>query len=845
MWCSIGESTRDLYLLLSMNIVALGQSEYLLSTEDQLNLALSFTDARTAEEAGKKFFDALLAASPVQEAALWRREALARENSPESEWKLVFHTTNPDLGPVLLGALHPTEPIQPTFFVLPDQPVHTRDTEEPIHPAELPSGLFFSKKGLAWSLCVPAEQEDVLASLMVQLEPAWEIFSTFLAQKDKIDTLKGQIIQKDLSEARIISENFHLSTLINQVQVGIMMENDEGVITVINDTFRALLDIDALTLQLDAIDGRELLLKNADRFEQPDTFKERVTSFYSKMIPIEEELLTLKDGRILECNFTPMHVNGIPIGQIWICQDVTERHEKNQQIRSLKNFYEQILNTLPVQLAVFDSKGRYVYITPSAIDDQELRDWLIGKTDVENCMKQDIDLEIGRNRLSQIQHIAENKEHLSFEENYVNKGVSRHFIRYVSPVIDLDGKVSNILSYALDITDRVHFEEKLKDAQQFSEDAIKVREYFLTNISHEMRTPLSNIIGMSHLLAKERMLPHQKRSLDAIQLSANHLVTLINDTLDYTRIQSGDLELEQVPFVIEDVVQHAVDTTAYYADEKDLELHCTIDEKLPASVIGDPERLTQVLVNLIMNAVKYTDAGKIQVNAQLIAEEKSGYTIGFDVADTGSGIPDEYQKSLFSPPAPDTNNSISILETGSGLGLAIVRQLVELQEGTVGLESRPEEGSIYSVILTYQRFKEPDSIIDEVTEAERLPLSGYSILLVEDNVINQMFGKEILARKGADVAIAEDGYTALEILEEKVFDLILMDIRLPGIDGYETSIRIRSNESNRNAGIPILALSAADTGELKARVLDAGMNDFVRKPFEPDELTDRIVLYLR
>lgn len=386
-----------------------------------------------------------------------------------------------------------------------------------------------------------------------------------------------------------------------------------------------------------------------------------------------------------------------------------------------------------------------------------------------------------------------------------------------------------------DITERKHDAEELVRLQ-------KAKEQFLANISHEIRTPINGIAGMAGLLSQNPSNEERETYLNAIKHSADNLKVIINDILDLAAIESGKLKFEKIAFNLTDLVPALVNTFAYQAKEKKLQLDYTIDSKLNRILLGDPVRLNQVLINLISNAVKFTHTGSIHINCSIERQQRDTCWVRFEVSDTGVGIPSEKLTTIFES-FSQADASVTRRYGGSGLGLTIVKQLVELQNGRITVRSEEHKGSTFITLIPYTigksasvvKTSQLDSAIFDNRSTREL-----DVLLVEDNDINRLYAKSILKNWECQVDIAENGLVAIEKVKNKLYDVVLMDVQMPVMDGYEATRTIRLMDSPKNS-IPIVALTANATKKDIEKCMAAGMNDFLPKPFTPDDLHRKII----
>ena len=562
-----------------------------------------------------------------------------------------------------------------------------------------------------------------------------------------------------------------------------------------------------------------------------------------------------------------------------VIRDVTEQREAEEELRHLKDFYEQVLDAMPIDLAIFGPEGRYEYVTPSAISDPERREHVIGMTDVEYAQERGYDLETARRRLNAIQRVARTREMEQFEETIEDHdGNLRHFIRFVTPVVQ-DGSVVNVLGYGLEITQRKQTEMKLRDAKEQVEASLAAKERFLATMSHEVRTPLNAVLGMAQLLARTDLTEDQRSYLQSIRFSGDTLLTLLDTVLDFAKLEAGEVDLEQVAFDPVRLAHHVRDMLRSKAKESDLDFRIEADPQLPTSVVGDAARVGQILTNLGSNALKFTDDGSVVIcveegpaSAAPADDPETPTWITFRVEDTGIGIPPEQQDRIFghfNQADADTGETRKEPREGTGLGLAIVQTLVDQMGGTIDLESTPGEGAVFTVRLPFAtdgaestwngeaisgagpdlaHISSPDMPSSEEAVASALHedpheerLSGTRLLVVEDNETNQVVVRDLLVGWGAEVDVVGDGAAALERLDTTTYDLVLMDVQMPRMDGLEATRRLRHD---LGSDVPVIALTASMLRENRQEAFAAGMDAFVSKPFKSESLYRTVAEHL-
>lgn len=420
-----------------------------------------------------------------------------------------------------------------------------------------------------------------------------------------------------------------------------------------------------------------------------------------------------------------------------------------------------------------------------------------------------------------------------------------------------EGAVLGAVVVARDITEQKRIEKELTEAKIFAElatgraenaqakaenattiahDAVKAKQQFLSNMSHEIRTPMNAIIGFTKVVLKTELTAKQREYLTAIKMSGDALIVLINDILDLAKVDAGKMTFEQTPFKLAASISAMLHLFEIKTQEKNLSLIKKYDETIPEVLVGDPMRLHQIMLNLLSNAVKFTSIGGIEVSVRMLAQDDELVTLEFAVTDTGIGIRADRMDSIFEN-FQQASSSTSRIFGGTGLGLAIVKQLVESQKGTISVVSELDKGSTFSFQLNFMK-----TTVEAKAELEMMgvdhALKGLSVLVVEDIPLNQLLMKTLLDDFGFERDIAANGKIAIEKLKERDFDVILMDLQMPVMDGFEATEHIRKV---MRCDIPIIALTADVTAFDMEKCKELGMNDFVAKPVDERLLYSKIV----
>ena len=398
--------------------------------------------------------------------------------------------------------------------------------------------------------------------------------------------------------------------------------------------------------------------------------------------------------------------------------------------------------------------------------------------------------------------------------------------------------ISFFFLQALILSHRVY--AALKQARAEAEQGLVVKSEFLSTMSHEIRTPLNAVIGMSHLLLKDNPRPDQAENLNVMLFSANNLMVIINDILDYNKIEAGKIVFESIEMDLAYITNYIVSGQKSVAAEKNIALNFEVDKALKNLVVGDPTRFTQVVTNLLHNAIKFTDAGYVAVSIEVMEQSETDVTLKVAVKDTGIGIPQKNQNLIFER-FTQADSSISRSFGGTGLGLAISKKILELQHASLKLHSEEGVGSVFFFEQQFVKGKEVVTVdFTQPAIDSHMPLHNISVLVVDDNPINVMVARKFLEQWGATVDIAKDGQEALEQLDINRHRLVLMDLHMPVMNGYDASKKMRAD----GVRIPIIAFTANLPEEIHDLLKDAGIDDIVVKPFLPDQLQEKIKQYL-
>jgi PAS domain S-box-containing protein len=407
-----------------------------------------------------------------------------------------------------------------------------------------------------------------------------------------------------------------------------------------------------------------------------------------------------------------------------------------------------------------------------------------------------------------------------------------------NPIKNQLGEITGIAVFSQDITIRKKAEDRLLQAKAAAEAASRAKSEFLSNMSHEIRTPMNAIMGLTDLLIAQNADNPEYEKLNAIKYSAENLLRIINEILDFSKIDAGKMIIEEAPFDLQELVNELVRSLEPSAKNKGLAFSANIAEDVPLKLTGDRVRLSQILTNLASNAIKFTNFGSVVVNINTVSRAPEKVSLSLEVADTGIGIPKEKIETVFDS---FTQAHSNLKYGGTGLGLTITKRLVEMQAGNVSVASKPGIGSTFTVVIPY-KITSGDASTEGPQKLTHIPdFKGVRVLVVEDNQMNRFLAGQILDTWNVEVDMAEDGLEAIKKMEENTYNLVLMDLQMPRMDGFEATEYIRNKMPEPVSQTPIVVLTADVMPETREKALQLGISRFITKPFKQPDLYNAIV----
>jgi len=520
--------------------------------------------------------------------------------------------------------------------------------------------------------------------------------------------------------------------------------------------------------------------------------------------------------------------------QITVCVDITERKKNEEQLMLLS----LVASSTVSGVIINDAEGNVEWVNPAF---EEITGY--GIMDVYGNHLGDV-LKGELTDYTIIEKTRElSKQKQSFEVDllvYRKNGQPLWITVINSVILDDAGKVKKYIEVIIDITSKKKAEMELISAKEQALQLNKAKDMFISVMSHEIRTPLNAVIGMSHILSEDNPSESQKENLNILKFSAENLMTLINDVLDFTKIETGNIELEKTSVDLREMMQGITSSLKYKVAEKDIYLNYTIDDAVPNYILGDRTRLVQILLNLTGNAVKFTEKGGVTIDLKVIEESTQEVRIRFAVTDTGIGIPANKTNTIFESfkqASADTTRKYG----GTGLGLAIAKSLIELHESRINVDSVFGQGSTFWFTITFKKV-DNTAVNNNISTAE-IGLK-INVLVVDDNQINRLLINKVLKKWGITADFAENGLEAIQkTVANHNYDVILMDIHMPEMGGLEATQILRGKEDEYCRKVPIIALTASMLSNQLNEIEEVGMNDFILKPFDPKNLYDKLSRY--
>jgi PAS domain S-box-containing protein len=591
-------------------------------------------------------------------------------------------------------------------------------------------------------------------------------------------------------------------------------------------------------LSREVFEGKDIMDIQLTTFEEINAILDRV---YFKQEIVESEFSY--NGRHYHRTIRPILENGQVEYALSIIRDIQDEYQAKLDLQQSEEKYRRLVEESTEIIFSLTETFLLHYVSPNVKQFLDYTSEEVTGRSIFDFIHPD-DLGVLQEMLGEVKDFLAKNQFLEFRLRHKN-GDYLVFSTNGKLIEDKNGIHRYYTGVARDISKLKETQRELLLAKEKAEQASQVKSQFLSVMSHEIRTPMNAVIGMTSFLMEDEPRPDQIENLKTLQFSAENLMALINDILDYNKIDSGKVELEHVPFDIRNIIHRIVHSHSFQANEKSLKIFFEIDEAIPEVLIGDSLRIGQIVNNLVSNAIKFTETGFVKISISKEYTKGNQADIKFVFEDTGIGIPENKRKSIFEA-FTQASSSTSRKYGGTGLGLAIVKRLVELHRGEIEVRPRKEGGSIFEFIIPFE-------FVDSSNQEPSIPgvsskirsMNSAAILVAEDNAVNQILIRKFLIKWGVgSLVIAADGQEAIDQFQNNDFDLILMDLQMPVLDGFAAAKIIRNHPDLVKQNIPILALSAASFNEIREEMKMSGINDFVPKPFTPDILFEKILKYL-
>jgi len=634
-------------------------------------------------------------------------------------------------------------------------------------------------------------------------QKALELYYSNTALRQLNDGLEVEVQARTRA---LSTEQSRLESLIENLDSGVLLEDENRKIVIVNDLFCKLFGIPLAPELLKGADCSQSAEQSKHLFADPDGFTARIIELLSKREICLDEILHLADGSVFFRSFIPVFSDAKYMGHLWKYTDVTVTHHAQVDLKHSEEKYRGLIENMELGLMEVSKSGIILRAYPRFCV-------MVGYQEAELIGQSAVDLflvpEFSPVFEAQERERATGKASVYEVQIYKKSGEKIWVLISGAPIFDSDDQVIGSLGIHYDITPQKELQKELEEAKRNAEAAQEAEKQFLANMSHEIRTPLNAIIGMSHLLYDTQPNPEQQEYLDILRNSAEMLRALITDILDLSKIRSGHLEVQKKEFDLVGSVRTMVKSAQLRLEDRPVKVVANIDPHFKHLVLGDDLLVHQILSNLLGNAEKFTEKGQISVSLSLVPPNATGQSMyEIRVSDSGIGIPQDKQEIIFKT-FRQVDGDIKRKFGGTGLGLAITRQIIEIQGGTIHLESELGKGSTFIVQLPYL---DSGKAIVDATKTEQIfrPLGskGKRLLVVEDNHMNRKYIGTLLRKWGIHHTFAHNGREGWQLSMQEPFDLILMDIQMPEMDGYEATIAIRESV-NLNKDTPIIALTAS------------------------------------
>lgn len=636
--------------------------------------------------------------------------------------------------------------------------------------------------------------------------------------------------ERKYSEQEVLDSESSYRKLFNLSPTGILIEKINGDI----------IDVNSEMVKISGYTRAELIgmnVKNLVPTENHPEVDKNILKIIAENNIYHEVVNIRKDGtlRNIELRETKIKLPDGNDGILVICNDITLRKRAEMSLRESEESLRILINSTPDIILFKDGNGRWLEANDSILEVFGLnKSNYKGKSDKELSLTNEYNKNAFLFCSETDEKTWKNKKPTRSEETIPQKdGTVKVFDVIKVPLFKPDGSRKGLIIFGRNITDYSKATKELIDAKENAESATNIKSDFLSTMSHEIRTPLNGVIGMTSLLMQTDLNNEQSEAVELIKQSGESLLKLINEVLDFSKIESGKAILEEKSFILENCIKEVIGLFANIEMNKKVEYSYSIDKDVPVAFIGDMQRVKQIFINLISNSSKFTDKGFVKVEVKVNEKNKYFTSLSVSVSDSGIGIREEFLPKLFHP---FSQISVTNNKSGTGLGLSITKKLVELMNGKIWVKSTPGEGSTFFFTLRLKisdnNGEQRESVKKDMEFGNLSDSYPLNILLVEDNPINQKVAQRILRKIGYEIDTAENGLVALKKVKEKKYDIIFMDIQMPEMDGLEATENILKEFKDKAP--KIIAMTAAVMKGDKEKCLKAGMVDYIPKPVLPE-----------
>jgi PAS domain S-box-containing protein len=636
------------------------------------------------------------------------------------------------------------------------------------------------------------------------------------------------ISEKKGAEEKLIKSETRISELIKNLKEGILLEDEHRKIALTNTSFTRMFGIPVSPEELRGADCSRSAEETAPLFREPDKFINRISEILTERKQTHAEELELANGMVYERDFVPIHVENEFIGLLWKYSDITERKKRERSLTQKEEKYRNIIANMKMSLVETDTEDIVTYVNQEFLEMTGYSmEEIIGRRSVDMLVADDYRDTVRNKLIIRKEGISD----IYTMQVRLRNGELRWWLTSGGPNFNDNGELIGTIGISVDITEQKRLEEELKISRQKAEESSHAKEAFLASMSHEIRTPLNVISGMIRELAREKLTDKQQIYLKNAELASHHLLSIVNDVLDITKIASGQLNLDLGPFSLSQLIEEVVLMLTPESREKMLNMNFNISQILAPVYVGDANRIKQILINIINNSIKYTEKGGISVDCTLLSKMRNIHHLKIRVSDTGIGMDEAFLNHIFDKFSQGDYSSAR-KAGGTGLGMAITYELVKMMKGTIAVSSRKDYGTSTEITLDLE-VGSIEEIRTSSASEQFDDLRDKRILLVEDSDLNRLVALNSLGYYGIKVTEATNGYEAVEKLREATFDAVLMDLQMPIMGGIEATRIIRED---MKLTVPVIALTAHAFKAEIDRCMEVGMNDYIIKPFEENML---------